>query len=110
VSVGNAALDADPDQIGLHTAIIHRAGAHACGRLRAGRETAARCRAGRPFLQIGALMPALRRGYEAGRAEYAPASMSAMRVGPVGAQPRSSCVTVLVAARSMPKKVPIHPK
>jgi hypothetical protein len=44
------------------------------------------------------------------RAEYAPASRSSMRVGPAGAQPRSSRVTVLVAARSMPKKVPIHPK
>jgi len=44
------------------------------------------------------------------RAEYAPASRSSTRVGPVGVQPRSSRVTVLVAARSMPKKVPIHPK
>ena len=44
------------------------------------------------------------------RAGYPPASMSSMRVGPAGTQPRSSRVTVLVAARSMPKKVPIHPK
>jgi hypothetical protein len=44
------------------------------------------------------------------RAGYAPASRSSMRVGPAGTQPRSSRVTVLVAARSMPKKVPIHPK
>jgi len=44
------------------------------------------------------------------RAEYAPASRSSMRVGPVGVQPRSSRVAVLVAVRSMPKKVPIHPK
>jgi hypothetical protein len=41
---------------------------------------------------------------------YAPASRSSMRVGPAGTQPRSSRVAVLVAARSMPKKVPIHPK
>ena len=43
-------------------------------------------------------------------ARYAPASRSSMRVGPAGVQPRSSRVAVLVAARSMPKKVPIHPK
>ncbi len=43
-------------------------------------------------------------------AEYAPASMSSMSAGPAGDQPRSSLVTVLVAVRSMLKKVPIHPK
>jgi hypothetical protein len=43
-------------------------------------------------------------------AEYAPASRSSMRVGPAGAQPRSSRVLVLVAVRSMAKKVAIHPK
>ena len=48
--------------------------------------------------------------YTGVRAGYAPASMSWMRVGPAGAQPRSSRVAVLVATRSMAKKVPIHPK
>ena len=43
--------------------------------------------------------------YTGVRAEYAPASMSSMRVGPAGVQPRRSRVAVLVAARSMPKKV-----
>lgn len=43
-------------------------------------------------------------------AVYAPVSMSLIRVGPAGVQPRSSRVAVLVAARSMAKKVPIHPK
>ncbi len=33
-----------------------------------------------------------------------------MRVGPLGVQPRSSLVRALVAARSIAKKVPIHPK
>jgi hypothetical protein len=46
----------------------------------------------------------------AGPAEYAPPARSSMSVGPVGAQPSSSRVAVLVAARSMPKNVPIHPK
>ena len=44
------------------------------------------------------------------RDEWAPASRSSMRVGPVGVQPRSSRVVVLDAERSMVKKVPIHPK
>src|SRR5258708_33323996 len=36
--------------------------------------------------------------------------MSSMRVGPVGVQPSSSRVPVLVASRSMAKKLPIQPK
>ena len=43
-------------------------------------------------------------------AGYPPASMSWMRVGPAGDQPRSPRVWVLVAARSMAKKVPMKPK
>jgi hypothetical protein len=40
---------------------------------------------------------------------YAPVSRSSMSVGPVGVQPSSSRVCVLVAERSMAKKPPIHP-
>jgi len=46
----------------------------------------------------------------AGPTEYAPLSRSSMRAGPTGVQPRSSRVAVLVAARSMAKNRPIHPK
>ena len=44
------------------------------------------------------------------RGEYPPVSMSSMSTGPTGTQPRSSRVTVLVAARSIAQNVPIHPK
>ncbi len=54
--------------------------------------------------------PAARSRPYPARGEYPPVSMSSMSTGPTGTQPRSSRVTVLVAARSMAQKVPIHPK